>query len=411
MCPRCECKQGNTLMDHRWRKGQAPAVSAMLAIGLALANPVRAEQAATSGPLAIEAEAVLDVVGVPQGVASGARHVEFFSLSADLSLDQAIGWQGARVFLHGIASTGGRPNDLAGTLQGVNNIEVAANRARLFEAYLEQDLPAIRGSLRLGFSDLNAEFYANDAAGLLLAPAFGIGSELSATGSNGPAIFPSTAPMLRLKLEPGRGTYLQFAAINAEAGVPGDPGGVRPLLNNGALLIGEVGIAGKGKFALGAWSYTRRQDDIRLTTPSGDPASARARGIYLLGEQPIVSDKLTAFLRVGLSDGDTTPYVGGWQAGVLAERVFAGRPDSQFSLGVNQAYLSHKYRANAADAGDELRAVETAIEVTYADKLAPWLTVQPDLQYVWTPSRTASSSRSVVVSLRLRIDPSALLAH
>lgn len=398
-------------MQYQSRKWRIACQFILPALALALSGPAAAQEAEGERALAIEAEYVQDLVGVTQGAGTGFKQTGYFSLSADLSLDQAIGWSGARIYVHGIASTGGRPNDLAGTLQGVNNIEVATNRARLFEAYLEQEIPAIHSSLRLGFSDLNEEFYASDSASLLIAPAFGIGTEFSATGSNGPSIFPSTAPMVRLKVEPGRGTYVQFAAVNADAGGPGDAGGVRPFLNNGALLVGEIGIAGKGKLALGAWTYTRRQDDIRLIGPTGDPLTARARGIYLLAEQPIIGEKLIGFLRAGLSDGDTTPYEGAWQAGLLASSLVPGRPDSQLSIGVNQAFLSEKFRANAADAGDPLRSAETALEVTYSDKLAKWLTIQPDVQYVWTPSRSASSGHSVVVSLRLRIDPSTLLSH
>lgn len=378
----------------RWGFGIAAAA-------LTAAMPALAQEAERQGPVSIEAEYVHDLVGVVQGASSGIQHTDLFTLSADAALEELAGWSGARIHLSAIAQTGQQPNDLAGTLQGINNVEVPANRVRLFEAWLEQDIPAIRGSLRIGFSDLNSEFYSNDAAGLLLAPAFGIGSELSATGSNGPAIYPSTAMTLRLRAEPGAGSYVQFAAINAESGVLGDQGGVRPLLRSGALLIGEAGITGRMKFAIGAWTYTRLQDDIRLTVPTGDPAASRARGAYLLVEAPVFSDRLTGFVRAGISDGDTTPFAGGWQAGLLASGVIPGRPDSQISLGVNQAVLSSKYRANAADAGEELRAAETAIELTYADKLAPWLTVQPDVQYVWNASRAAESRNALVFTLRL----------
>ena len=389
-------------MQHQWRLEPAIANVALLAISLASSSPAAGQEAETGSVFVIEAETVQDLVGVTHGAAQGLKQTGYFSLAAGLSLDQAIGWTGARIYLQGIVSAGGRPNDLAGTLQGVNNIEVATNRARLFEAYLEQEIPAIHGSLRLGFSDLNDEFYASDSASLLIGPAFGIGSELGATGPNGPSIFPSTAPMVRLKVEPGGGAYAQFAVVSAEAGVLGDTGGVPPLFKQGALLIAEAGLAGKAKLALGAWSYTRRQDDIRLTGPLGEPLPARARGIYLLAEQPIIRDKLVGFFRAGLSDGDTTPYSGAWQAGLLAKSLVRGRPDSQFSIGFNQAYLSNKYRANQPDAGKMLRAAETALEVTYSDKLAGWLTVQPDAAYVWNASRAAGSRNALVLTLRLR---------
>lgn len=248
------------------------ALAAMLA-----ASPADVQADEPAGPITIEAEYVHDVAGIVHGPATGIRRADLLSISADISLEEGIGWQGARLHFNALAGTGERPNDLAGTLQGINNIEVMENRVRLFEAWIEQAIPAINGSLRVGFSDLNSEFYVNDAAGLLLAPAFGIGSELAATGSNGPAIFPSTAATVRLRSEPWREGYVQLAAVNADAGVLGDRQGIRPLFKRGALLIGELGHAGKAKFAFGAWTYTRLQDDIRLTTLAGERQPAGRR--------------------------------------------------------------------------------------------------------------------------------------
>ncbi|MBK8545802.1 MAG: carbohydrate porin [Caulobacteraceae bacterium] len=118
------------------------------------------------------------------------------------------------------------PNDDIGTLQGVDNIEVERHRARLYEFWIETQLGPT--NVRAGLYDLNSEFYANDSASLLIAPAFGIGSELAATGPNGPSIFPSTALAARFQWTLSESSRLQFAALNATAGVLGDPGGSIP---------------------------------------------------------------------------------------------------------------------------------------------------------------------------------------
>ncbi len=109
------------------------------------------------------------------------------------------------------------PSDDAGTAQGVDNIEVSRQRARLFEAWVQQSFAGDKASVLAGLHNLNSEFYANDSAGLLIAPAFGIGSELAATGPNGPSIFPSTALAARVKWAPREDLYLQAAALNASA--------------------------------------------------------------------------------------------------------------------------------------------------------------------------------------------------
>jgi len=383
--------------------------------GFGSANPAMAREQAGDPLFVLSAEYAADIVTVAQGANDGTRFVDLLTVAGELDLDKAAGWNGARMVAQVLAGTGGRPNDLAGTLQGVNNIEVSKNRVKLYQFYLDQQFAQAPVSLRLGFVDLNEEFYSNDAAGLLVAPAFGIGSELSATGPNGPSIFPSTALTARVRIEPSKTVYAQFAVVNAEAGVLGDRGGVHSLFRNGALLIGEAGTTRFGKLAAGVWTYTERQDDIRLIDSGGDPLRKRARGAYALFEMPFArqagpdgetSDKVTGFLRAGISDGNTTPFKGGWQAGVLVNGVFPGRPDSQLSIGANQAFLARKYRLNGADAGDPQRGAETGLEITYSDKVAPWLTIQPDAQYVWTASKAPGARDAVILGIRFTITQS-----
>lgn len=368
-----------------------------------LTAPVKAQN---DPVFTLDGEYVVDIVTVANGADTGTRHVDLLSITGELDLDAAAGWSGARLVAQVIAGTGDEPNDLASTLQGINNDAVGDNRVKIYQLYIAQEFAEAPVTLRAGFIDLNEDFYANDAAGLLIAPAFGIGSELAATGPNGPAIFPSTALTATLRVEPTEANYAQFALVNAEAGVIGDQGGVPGVFDHGALLIGEAGWTGWGKLAAGVWAYTERQDDIRLTDAGGNPVRQHAQGGYALLEVPLVaqggqpSDMATLFVRAGFSDGDTTPYSGGWQAGVLINRLFASRPDGQFSIGANQAFLSDKFRLNEFEAGNPQRGAETGFEVTYADQLAPWLTVQGDAQYVRNASRAAGSRDAVVFGLR-----------
>ena len=386
------------------------AMTAALAASLAAATSTPA--LADEPPRAVELTGsyVADAAGVVDGPRRGLRFVDLLRIDATADLDRIAGWQGARLVATFEAGTGAQPKLLAGTLEGFDNAETTLNRPRLFQAYLKQDLGHGGSNLKLGFIDLNAEFYATAASSLLLAPPFGIGSELAATGPNGPSIFPSTAPTVALTLVPARNTYLGLAVINAEARAIGDPGGPAPLLREGALLIGEAGWTGVGgqngggKLALGGWAYTRRQDDERDVDAAGVPVRRRAWGIYGLIEQPLGS-AVTAFLRGGISDGNTGPFSGSLQAGVLVAHVLPGRPDSRLSAGLHAGFLAAKYRANLADAGDPQRPLESGWELAYHDRLAPWLAVQPDLQFVRTTERNAGSRDAVIATLRLTFTP------
>lgn len=357
--------------------------------------------------LSLEARLTTDVMGVAQGaVGTGVRLLANLDLVGDLDLEKLMGWRGARVRVHVLSNHGGRPNDLAGTIQGVDNIEVSQNLTKLYQAWIEQDLSGGKATLLLGLADLNAYFYQNDSAGLLLGPAFGVGSELAATGTNGPSIFPSTALTAKLWVALGSDGYAQGAVVNAHSGVLGDPGGVDLSMSDGALLIGEVGWTGHGKIAVGYWQYTKQQDDLRIVDGNGVPRKSPAYGAYLLVDQPITradapGPQINLFARIGLSDGKTTPFTGGWQFGALIDKVFASRPDSQISFGINRGNLSNRYRANTADETGSLPGpAETGLELTYSDQIAPWLRVQPDIQYVFAPNGDTSAPNVVVIGLR-----------
>lgn len=381
---------------------------ALLAAGLG--SPAMAQEA--------EAEAEDSIVwgfiykGDISGVVAGGRkdagrYLDNIEITGEASLEELFGWSGARFYGHVLSNTGGIPNDIAETLQGVDNIEVARPRAKLYQLWLEQEFADGRASLLTGLYDLNSEFYQTEAAGLLIAPAFGIGSELAATGPNGPSIFPSTALALRGRWDVTADQRIQAAVLNASAGVVGDPGGVDLSFDEGALLIAEWAHAGAAQLRFGAWRYTEEQDDIRDVDALGAPVRRHAQGVYVSVEGPLLragGRTLSGFVRAGAADGQTTPYLGGWQAGVLASPVFAGRPDSAFSFGLNQGLVNARQRANAADLGETPAQAESAIEITYADKLGEHLTLQPDLQVIHNPGANKDRDAVVVATLRATIE-------
>src|SRR5690349_518469 len=53
------------------------------------------------------------------------RFLDNLELAADMDLDRSLRWSGARLHMDVLSNSGGKPNDVAATLQGVDNIEVA----------------------------------------------------------------------------------------------------------------------------------------------------------------------------------------------------------------------------------------------------------------------------------------------
>lgn len=363
---------------------------------------VRAETA----PIDLSAVVTVDFASVVAGDGDARlRALTNVDIMADVDLASLTGWTGAKAFFYMLDNRGGRPNDSAATLQGVNNIEVPNAGLRLFEAWVEQDLGG-GASLRAGLYDLNSEFYANQAAGVLLAPSFGIGSELAATGSNGPSIFPSSALAVRLYLPVGSsGGFVRGALVNARAGTLGDSGGVDLSFPDGVLMIAEAGMAeGPLRGTVGAWHYSRNPVAIYEAGPDGDPLRKPAQGAYVVLEGDLVSGKerqLTAFLRAGLANPHTTPITGGFQTGLLLAPALSSRPDSQFSVGLQHAWTSNQFRDAFRPNGAAASTGETGFEITYADNVLSWLAIQPDLQWIHHPGGHRAASDSAVMTLRV----------
>ncbi len=306
-------------------------------------------------------------------------------------------------------TSGQTPNADLGTLEGIDNNEAPDRRLRLFEAWVQQAFPDDRGSVKLGLIDLNSEFYVNAAAGTLIAPQFGIGSELAATGPGGPSTFPQTGLAIRAIFKPTKETYVQAGAYNAAVGDPGDHGGVDTSFDQGVIEIVEGGwsMDGKGKLALGAWQYSKKQDELFSVNGLGAPLRHNSSGAYVLAERVLIDggDKgptFTGFVRGGVSDGDTGPFKGAWQLGGLLEHPFASRPDAQFSFAVDQALLGDQFRKASAAGGVPLTGAETHFEATYAVALTKHVIVQPDVQYILNPGGDKAAKDELVFLLRFK---------
>jgi porin len=359
-----------------------------------------AEPAETTSPWSAGLTWTGEVAGpVSGGLTDRASALEHWVMDVAFDLG-AIGWRGGGVHLQIQATSGRSPNEDTGFQEGLSNIEAPRARTRIFELYLQQ---ALGQSLtaRAGFMDLNGQFYVTDASGLLTAPPFGLGTELAATGSNGPSTFPATAPAVTLQYaQRESGVFVSLGAFAAEAGNWGDPGGPLDDLDEGGLLIAEAGRAGAaGRFGLGAWTYTEEQPDLR---PAG--GQARAWGGYLLAERPVgalAGAETTLFLRAGVSDGRTGDFAGSWTAGAMMSAILPERPGSAASLGLRQAFLSDPARDAARAAGAPLDASEFGVEAVLADALTDWLTLKGSVQYVQNPGADPSRDPAVVLGLRL----------
>ena len=339
------------------------------------------------------------------GIKRGTAYDDNMELTADIDGEKAFGSPGTHIFLYVLNNEGGRPNDDVGAIQGVDNIEVRAATAKLYEAWVDQTL--LDGKLKalIGLRDLNAEFYNTQATTNFIEPIYGVGQDINQSGQNGPSVFPYTAPTVRLKYLPTEDSYVSVAAFDAVAGDPDHLHGTQiDGFDKGALLIGETGYtpgatddSSPDKLAVGAWRYTHAMPDVSGT------GSDKQWGIYGLASHQCYKDDdgrtVTPFLRLGYAGGDAVQTDVSYQIGAIAGGWVPGRPEGEFGLGASAARNSTPFM----DATLGAERTETNFEFYYRDHVADGITIQPDVQYVVNPGTDPALSNATVLALRMEV--------
>ncbi|MEN9663415.1 MAG: hypothetical protein RL324_2364 [Verrucomicrobiota bacterium] len=334
------------------------------------------------------------------GTAGSWRGLGNLDLQLGIDAEKAFGWKDTTLFVYGLGDAGGRPNELPGSLAGIDNIEVGTPAFRLYEAWIERNFAAGRVSVLAGLHDLNSEFYVTDASGLFLGPTFGIGTEMSATGQTGPSIFPSTSLALRVRVEPWDGVFLQTAAYDGAPGDPNNPRGTHLTLGagEGTLYVAEAGWQSEGThLGVGGWRYSAKFPDVLTGAP------ADSRGAYLLAEHKVgvgALGDIAFFGRYGWTAADAEDFRSSWSAGAVWSGLLHSHPESSLGLAVAQAELSNKFLA----ANGPLARRETQVELTWEEPLGQGITIQPDLQLIHSPGGAIGATDAWTGGIRLKLE-------
>jgi porin len=359
------------------------------------------------------------------GTRRGATFLDRFELATDIDLEKMIGLPGATIHANGFMINGhGLSATNLGNLMPVSGVE-ARGGVRLYTLWYEQSLLEDRLSLRVGQLAADDEFLISPTAGALLNGTFGWAAIAAANLPSGGPAYPLAAPGARLRVAPAGGDgpallVAAFAGDPAGKGI-GDPqerneNGTTFSTDGGAFFVAEAqypinrgkAAAGlPGVYKIGGWYHTGGFDDQRFddtgaslasTASTGTPRRHRGDyGLYAIADQmlwrrPGTEDQgVSAFLRVGGAPSDRNLVAFYVDGGVAYKGLIDSRPDDTLALGVAQAWLSGDARALDRDRNaisgvvGPLRDSETAIELTYTARLAPWWTLQPDVQYIRHP--------------------------
>ncbi len=306
---------------------------------------------------------------------------------------------------------------------GISGIE-AVPTTRLFDLWLQQTLFNDRLSIRVGQLSAGDEFVASQYSALFVDASFGWPAILASDLPGGGPAFPLTTPGARVRIGQPDQVSFQVAVFNGNPAGPGtepaqllNPSGTTFSLNQGALIMMELSYAMKGvesplgmpgTYKIGGLYHTGNFKDLRRDAnglSQADPASTGVAanhsgdyGIYgvidqMLWRNPSNENQTAgAFVRAMTNpEGDRNTITWFVNAGVNLKGLIPNR--SKDTLGIGFAYANISDSASGLDEDTNLfsrtsapvRDDEALIEVTYRMPITPWLSLQPDFQYVIHP--------------------------
>jgi porin len=352
------------------------------------------------------------------GVEQKGAYIQNINFASSVDAGKMFGWDGGSMFVHVLSNNGGGLNRYVGDVQGVSNIE-AYPTTKLYQAWVQQDLMHGNVSLLLGLYDLNTEFYATGTSGLFLNSSHGIGKDFSQSGVGGPSIYPNTSTGLRVRVLPYGSFYIQAVVLD---GVPGDPNNPDVMKiyftqDEGALITTEAGYSfgndagsaeGLLKVAFGFWKYTSQFDRLDAVDENNETLHSSSNwGTYAIAEKSIYSEPvvngqgINCFVKLGYANSAINQFDYNLCAGLVYTGIIPGRDDDQLGAGIAHLHNGAEYIGSM---NQIVFNSETTLELIYKVQIAPWLMVQPDIQYVVHPGTDVQISNAFVVGSRFGLN-------
>ena len=380
-------------------------------------------------------EVTIGYIGETLSVLSGGvhRHTSYegrLEFSLDTDLQKLGGWKGASTHVTVFNIHGGAHNaeENVGSIADPSNIDAHAT-TRLFTLWYQQKLWDDRLSVRIGQLASDDEFFISPTAGGLINATFGWTGMLGSNILSGGPAYPLSAPGVRVAIKAADKVTLLTAVFS------GDPAGrncnrdpqecnkhgTTFSFSGGALWMNELQYATNQEkkpqglpsiFKIGAWYATADYADkhygrngaggvVSLADPSAVAPLNHAGnwGFYGLADQTVGrwdERSLSVFVRSGIQPSDRNLISFHVDGGVGVKGLLHGRSDDLLTFGM--AYRRISPSAVALDRDmlaangppSPIRNYEMQVELDYLAQIAPWWTIQADLQHIRHPGGRVS---------------------
>jgi porin len=357
------------------------------------------------------------------GLRRGVVYDGLTTASVTLNLEKLAGWTGATFFVDAYQIHGRGPSgNLVGNQQIVSNIE-ATRDTKLYQLWIEQKLLNGRLTVRIGQEGANDQMMITQYGALFLNSSFGFPGLPAADLPSGGPNYPMATPFIRAQMQATDRLTLVGAVFNGDPAPPGtgdpqlrDAGGTAFRLNGHALAFGEIwystnqgdGATGlPATYKLGAWYDSAHFTDQLYDTAGQLLANPANSGIprehtpdfavYGIVDQMIWRKPgskqlgVGVFLQVMAAPDQFNLSNLFIEGGLNWMGPFAGRDNDVFGIGVSYLGISPAARRYSSEfvgftgTGQPYASNETVFEATYSYQVAPWWTLQPDLQFVVNP--------------------------
>ena len=357
-----------------------------------------------------------EVFGNPSGGArQGVTYDGLLNVALDLDFERMSGGAVDGLTLHAnalyIHGAGLSAQDV-GDFSDSSNI-AGYNSLRLQELWLQKWFWEKRLSLKVGNMAVDNEFFQSASASLFLSGTFGAFTFVANNLPNAP-VYPLASPGVRLQFLPTSSFYVMAGVYGMD--VNSDPAtnnqnGTRFALTSGSgmLVMSEAGYllnqspndrGLQGTYRVGSFVHTFDYPTF------ADASGGTNYGVYGVMDQQIYSraeQAISLFVRSGGAPSDTN-FVDYYAEGGFNFTGFVpGRDSDVAGIAVARSHVSSDFSDSQIALGDAPYTAETVLEATYKIQLAPWWSLQPDVQYIVTPGGEQGAHDATVLGLRTSV--------
>ena len=286
----------------------------------------------------------------------------------------------------------------------------------MYQLFYDQSLGAT--DVRLGIYDLATEFGNTKPMNLFLSKDLAWNTALDEAGlspgggSVGPGDYPATPLALRIRQTVSPTLSVQVAVADGAADDPNNPVRNAVLFSPayGALVIGEVDYTPAKYTTLmaGAWGLTSKLPYLGQFNSDGSQRMIYGQeGAYIGATTRLYSPGgrrgLDGFFTFGVSTPQSTDVAQSVNAGLVYTGLFDARPADKIGVALNLNFASSSLSQMQSLQGAAIAPVETGIEITYRAKINDYLTIQPDIQYIASPSYDRTVKNPIALAIHFEL--------